>query len=295
MNHLHHLLLFSFVLLLAHPTHALNWLDQKRQDTINQRRGKEKELLAEKQRKQQEESERMRNELSRAKEELRIQEQREREERYRQEREREFKAQEKRWQQERLDRHMQQEEWERKQEEAKEEQKKKQYEANREKAFIRTTLKNRKQALRAFAAAKGSVWITNKQGLFLFEDSELCEEYVEYRQSKAAYALKYARGLMDDGVIQANNKALLKVHESNYEELLPQEFELKEMCTEGDDVSAFESPESALQYLEAQADKKGIVLVSTMKGEEYWVAYHDLKKFATAESGDEENKNAEGE
>lgn len=249
------LLLLSFLMLMFQPAYAANWLDEKRRNTINQRKENERIKLEEKRLLQQEE---------------------------------EAKAQERRWQAEQRQRELEQKQRELEQRlrtKEREERQEKEYQ-DRQKAAaaeadIRNKLKNRRLALRNFDAAKGTMWVTHRGGLFAFAEQEQCEEYVEYRNSKEAYASRYARDLLDESVIQVQKKGHLKVRDSNYEELLPEEYALRALCEDGEDVSAYETPESAAQYLSEQAMQKGIVRILTFRGEEYWVSYRDLLEYAT--------------
>lgn len=253
------LLLIAFAI---QPAPAANWLDQKRQDVLRQRQEAE--------------------------------ETRQREER-RQLEEKRLKMEELRWKQEREEREnarmlekrerdLRQQEQDRKRAKEQEEYKKERRRAAAAEADIRERQKNRRMALRNFDAVKGKMWVTTKSGLIAFSEAEECEEYVEYRQSKEAYALRYARELLDESAIKINKNGHLKVQDSNYEDLLPQEHELRQLCEDGEDVSDFETPEAAADCLTEQANQKGIVRIKTFRGDEYWVAYRDLTEYAVLDS-----------
>lgn len=247
MKHIIRFLIISLTIIFLQPAHGANWLDKKRQNTLDQRRAAEAIKLEEK-RLQQEEMKR----------------QQEKHERELEKRERELEQRER----------------ERKREEAREQELTERRKSAAAEAAIRTKLKNMRNSLKNFDAAPGVMWVTHRPGLLAFSELQECEEYVSYRRSRAAYAMRYARDLIGESVVEVNTKGHLKVQENNCEEILPQEYALRDMCKDGEDVSAYESAESAAQHLKEQADKKGIVRVLTFRGDEYWVAYHDLTEYA---------------
>lgn len=284
-NYLYALILLILCSVVVQSAQAESWLDAKRRTVLEERREKERLKLQE-QAILQKEAEAKELQRQRKKELKEREIQRERE---RQERELQYEIERKEREMERRKREAEERERERKWEEeqkertriADEEQKnRRQFEAS-----VRAKLTNCKQALKSFDAAKGKMWVTKKSGLFLFSEFEECEEYVEYRKSKTAYAMRYARDLLDESVAQAQKNGHLKVRDNNVETLLPPEYDLRSMCENGEDVSSFETPESTAQYLKKKACYEGIVRVVTFKGDEFWVAYCDLIEYARPDNG----------
>lgn len=250
-----YLLILPLIAAVLQPAYAANWLDQKRQDVLRQRKEAEYRMMEEKR----------------------------------------LQMEEMRWKQEREDREtarmLEKKERDLRQQEQDRKRAKEQAEIQRERrkaaaaeADVRERLKNRRMALRDFDAVRGKMWVTTKAGLIAFSELEECEEYVEYRQSKEAYALRYARELLDESAIKINKNGHLKIQDSNYEDLLPEEPELRHLCEDGEDVSAFDTPEATVEHLEEQAKQKGIVRIKTFRGDEYWVAYRDLTEYAVLDS-----------
>lgn len=251
------------------PAHADNWLERKRQDTLKARQAKEEMKLEAakikaRQKADKERTKAYEREMAKMREE---QEHREEEARIREEQKLALKKAEEARKNALLE------------------------EEKAAKNSVKARSRNRREALRRFDIRKGAVWVTTKPGLFAFSDKNECEEYVEYGLTNAAYAKRYARDLLDESVIQVNSKGHLKVSEDNRETLIISEPELNH--TEDEElVDTFSSLEKTEKYLRECCLRKGIVLMRTFRGEEYWVAYRDLKEFAVAETKEPVETNA---